>query len=151
NRLLPAARYTEPDDGKGEAPPRGWTNQFPHVLTGATGFRDATYGTQWQASPFADAYVARFAAALADAFALGRRTDGSMDVLAVSFSTPDLVGHAFGPRSQEVHDILAHLDVALGALLDHLDATVGKGQWVAALSADHGVTAIPEQLVAEGK
>jgi predicted AlkP superfamily pyrophosphatase or phosphodiesterase len=50
-----------------------------------------------------------------------------------------------------VKDIYAHLDKTLGTLFDQLDTIVGKDQWVAGLSADHGVTPIPEQLVAAGK
>jgi arylsulfatase A-like enzyme len=45
----------------------------------------------------------------------------------------------------------ANLDQTIGTLFDALDDQVGKDGWVAGLSADHGVTAIPEQLVAEGK
>jgi predicted AlkP superfamily pyrophosphatase or phosphodiesterase len=149
DRSLPAASYAGADDAAGEAPPRGWTRSFPHVLTGTSDKPDTSYVTQWERSPFADAYVGRFAAALVQSLQLGKH-DGT-DVLAVSFSTPDLVGHAFGPRSQEVQDVYARLDKTLGALFDALDAQVGKDQWVAGLSADHGVTPIPEQLVAEGK
>jgi len=148
DRLLPAASYSGPDDGAGEAPPRGWTRSFPHVLKGTGDKPDGDYLLQWERSPYADAYVGRFAAALVQALQLGKH-DGT-DVLALSFSTPDLVGHAFGPRSHEVQDIFAHLDRTIGLLFDALDAQVGKDQWVAGLSADHGVTAIPEQLVAEG-
>jgi predicted AlkP superfamily pyrophosphatase or phosphodiesterase len=72
-------------------------------------------------------------------------------VLAVSFSTPDLVGHAFGPRSREVQDTFVRLDETIGTLLNRLDTLVGKGQYVVALSADHGVAVIPEQLTREGK
>jgi arylsulfatase A-like enzyme len=61
-----------------------------------------------------------------------------------------VVGHAFGPRSQEVHDMYAHLDLTIGTLLDRLDALVGANQYVVALSADHGVTDIPEQLHLKG-
>ena len=76
--------------------------------------------------------------------------DGT-DVLAVSFSSPDLVGHAFGPRSHEVQDIYAHLDkthrhAVRSARCDRRQGSVGRG-----LSADHGVTPIPDQLVADGK
>ena len=149
DRSLPAATYSGADDAAGEAPPRGWTRSFPHVLTGTSDKPDTSYVTQWERSPFADAYVGRFAAALVQSLQLGKH-EGT-DVLAVSFSTPDLVGHAFGPRSQEVQDVYARLDKTLGALFDALDAQVGKDQWEAGLSADHGVTAIPEQLVAEGK
>jgi predicted AlkP superfamily pyrophosphatase or phosphodiesterase len=152
SKSLPDARYTHRDDEPGEAPPRGWTRTFPHVLNGTSNAPDATYFSQWERSPFANAYVIRFATALADGFALGRRGGSTAtDVLAISFSTPDLVGHAFGPRSQELQDVYAQLDRALRELFDHLDATVGKDQWVAALSADHGVTPVPEQLTAEGK
>jgi len=147
--LLPAARYAERDDDATEAPPRGWTRTFPHVLNGATDERDAAFFAQWERSPFADEYLGRFAGAMVDAFSLGRHA--GTDVLAVSFSAPDFLGHAFGPRSVEVHDLYLRLDRTIGALLDHIDASVGRGQWVAALTADHGVTAIPEQLIAQGQ
>jgi len=146
---LPAGSYSGPDDGIGEAPPPGWTRSFPHVLKGTANTADGSYFVQWERSPFADAYIGRFAAALVESMNLG--THDGTDVLAVSFSTPDLVGHAFGPNSHEVQDIYAHLDKTLGALFDQLDAMVGKDQWVAGLSADHGVTPIPEQLIAAGR
>ncbi|PYR22993.1 MAG: hypothetical protein DMF98_19325 [Acidobacteria bacterium] len=149
SRLLPAARYKTADDGAGEAPPLGWTATFPHVLTGTSGQADATYFAQWQRSPFADAYVGRFAATLVESLKLGRHD--ATDVLAVSFSSTDLVGHAFGPGSQEVQDMYARLDQTLALLFARLDDVVGRNQWVVALSADHGVTPLPEQLVAAGK
>ncbi len=149
SRLMPEARYTLPDEGVGEMPPKGWTKSFPHELKGKGDKPDADYYHQWELSPYADAYVGRFAASLVEQLELGHH-DGT-DVLAISFSTPDLVGHAFGPRSQEVQDVYAQLDRTIGALLDRLDALVGRGQYVVGLTADHGVTPIPEQLTAEGK
>jgi predicted AlkP superfamily pyrophosphatase or phosphodiesterase len=149
DHLLPAASYPGPDDGVGEAPPQGWTRSFPHALNGSSGKPDGSFFAQWERSPFADAYLGRFAASLVESLQLGKH-DGT-DVLAVSFSTPDLVGHAFGPRSHEVQDTYARLDKTIGALFDALDAQVGKDRWVVGLTADHGVTPIPEQLVAEGK
>jgi predicted AlkP superfamily pyrophosphatase or phosphodiesterase len=148
-RLLPESRYKGPDNGRGEAPPAGWTTVFPHELTGTAGKPDATYFAQWQRSPFANAFIGRFAASLVESLKLGQHE--TTDVLGVSFSTPDLVGHIFGPRSQEVQDIYAQLDRTLETLFDRLDALVGPDEWVIALSADHGVTPIPEQLIAEGK
>jgi predicted AlkP superfamily pyrophosphatase or phosphodiesterase len=149
DRMLPAASYAGPDEGAGEAPPPGWTRSFPHPLRGAKGAPDGTFFAQWECSPFADAYLGRFAAALVESLQLGRH-DGT-DVLAVSFSSPDLAGHAFGPRSQEVQDLYAHLDRTIGTLFEALDARVGRDRWIAVLTADHGVTPIPEQLVADGK
>lgn len=148
-RLLPAARYPEPDAAIGEKPPRGWTPLFPHVLTGTNNRPDADYHAQWERSPFADAYVGRFATALAESLRLGRH-EGT-DVLAVSFASPDLVGHAFGPDSQETRDVYARLDRTIGALLSRLDALVGRDQYVLALTSDHGVTRIPDQLKASGQ
>ena len=148
-RMLPENRYLYPDDGLAESAPGGWTATFPHPLTSASGHPDSSYHTKWERSPFGDAYLGRLAAAIVDGLQLGKHE--TTDVLAVSFSTPDLVGHGFGPRSQEIQDIYANLDRTIGALLDHLDAAVGKGQYVVALSADHGVLPIPEQLVKEGR
>jgi predicted AlkP superfamily pyrophosphatase or phosphodiesterase len=72
------------------------------------------------------------------------------DFLAVSFSTLDTVGHAYGPRSQEVQDTLVRLDATIGTLLNELDRLVGRGRYTLALTADHGVSPIPEQMQALG-
>jgi arylsulfatase A-like enzyme len=117
------------------------------VLNGTSDKPDATFRAQWDVSPFADAYLGNMAASLVDQLGLGKH-DGT-DVLGVSFTGTDRVGHRFGPRSQEIQDHLAWLDRTIGQLLDHLDAAVGRGRYVVALSADHGVTPIPEQLTAE--
>ena len=147
--LLPASAYKDPDDSPGETPIRGWSATFPHMLMGEGSAPDVSYYDQWQHSPFADAYVAKMAAALVESMQLGKH-DG-VDFLGVSFSSPDLVGHSYGPRSQEIQDMYAHLDASIGGLLNALDRVVGQGQYVLALSADHGVTDIPEQRVKAGR
>jgi predicted AlkP superfamily pyrophosphatase or phosphodiesterase len=63
--------------------------------------------------------------------------DSITDFLAISFSTPDYIGHAFGPNSIEVEDNYLRLDKELGELLDFLDSKVGKDQYLLFLSADH--------------
>jgi len=150
-RLLSPNHYPEPDAAVGEVSPIGWSVTFPHVLNGKPGDTGPgqAYYLQWERSPFADAYLGRMAAGLVESMQLGKHD--TTDVLAISFSSPDLVGHQFGPRSQEIRDMYAHLDVTIGTLLDRLDALVGPDQYVVALSADHGVTPIPEQLKAEGR
>ena len=149
-RLLPADRYHDPDAGLGEDPSRGWTAAFPHVLKGdgTKTTPDISYLDQWQHSPFADAYIARMAAGLVESMGLGKHK--GTDFLGVSFSSPDLVGHSFGSHSQEIEDMYAHLDQSVGGLLDALDRTVGRDEYVLAVSADHGVTDIPERLKAAG-
>ena len=147
--LLPPGRYQETDEAPGEGPPRGWTATFPHPLASDSPTPDAAFRARWERSPFADAYLGALAADLVQQYRLGQ--GASTDVLAVSFSSPDLLGHGFGPRSMEVHDMYAHLDRTIGTLLERLDALVGRGNYVVGLTADHGVTPIPEQLKSEGK
>jgi predicted AlkP superfamily pyrophosphatase or phosphodiesterase len=139
NLLGPANSYLMRDAGVGERPPAGWNGLFPHVITGRGGI-DAQFFNLWQATPLADAYLGRMAASLVDSFALGQRQ--TTDFLGVSFSVLDDVGHAFGPESREIEDVLRQLDVTLGTLIEHLDARVGRANYILALSADHGVAPI---------
>jgi predicted AlkP superfamily pyrophosphatase or phosphodiesterase len=83
--------------------------------------------------------------ALATANELGMGSAGHTDLLAISFSALDLVGHIYGPNSHEVQDVLVRLDRSIGDLLDGLDRLVGAGNYVVALSADHGVAPTPER------
>ena len=147
-RALPASAYLFENAAAGERPPAGWTSTFPHVLKGSADKPDAAFYALWERSPFADAYLAQMAASAVDALGLGKGR--GTDYLGVSFSTFDLVGHHFGPFSHEVQDVLARLDVAIGGLLDHLDRAVGPRNYVVALSADHGVAPIPQQMTAAG-
>ncbi len=137
--------YRYPDVSIGERPTAGWTALFPHPITGRAG-ADAQFVERWQKSPYSDAYLARMASSLLDSLQLGRR--GETDYLAIAFSALDMMGHDFGPRSREVEDLLMHLDGALGALITRLDERVGRHRYVLALSGDHGVAPIPEQVQA---
>jgi len=149
-RTLDVGRYTGEDEVAAEKPPAGTTRSFPHVLDvppqpGMT----ETFFSRWARSPFADEYLGQLAEEAIDQMALG--TGPGTDYLAVSFSSLDLVGHAFGPRSHEVQDVLVRLDVTIGKLLDHLDAKVGAGRYVLGMSADHGVADIPELVGSGGR
>jgi predicted AlkP superfamily pyrophosphatase or phosphodiesterase len=138
-RLLPPAAYGGQDKGVGEHRPAGWTEVFPHVVGDPT----EQFLLHWQRSPFADAYLGRMAAHAIDTLDLGRGP--ATDFISVSFSTLDMVGHQYGPASHETQDVLFRLDRTIGALLDHLDARLGREGYVLALSADHGVADVPEQ------
>ena len=145
-RTLPVDLYLGPDDAPGEKFPEKWSRTFPHAIPEGTPREFVSY---WQRTPFADEYLGRMAASAIDEFQLGRHD--TTDFLAVSFSTTDLVGHEFGPASHEVQDLTIRLDRTIGALLSHLDATVGRGGYVLALSADHGVAPMPEQTEGSGR
>jgi hypothetical protein len=148
DRLRPTTDYSGADVSTFERPPTGWTVTFPHPLSGAPGTPDARFVELWERSPYSDAYLGRMAAGLTAAYQLGQRD--VVDYLAISFSALDYVGHDFGPASHEVQDTLLRLDRTLGTLFDVLDTTVGRNRYVVALSADHGVSAIPEALGAAG-
>ena len=135
----PSPSYLAHDAGVGERPLAGWNGLFPHPIRGRGGI-DAQFFALWQATPLADSYLARMAAALLDSFALGQR--GTTDFLGISFSVLDDVGHAFGPDSREIEDVLRQLDVTIGTLIERLDARVGRANYVLALSADHGVAPV---------
>ena len=131
-KLLPESAYLFTDDAAGERPASGDTRVFPHKTN----------------YPAGDEALARLAMAAVDELKLGQ--GAGTDFLGVGFSATDTVGHAYGPRSHEVQDVLARVDASIGELLDHLDKKVGKENYVVALSADHGVSPIPDQMVAEG-
>jgi len=70
--------------------------------------------------------------------------DGITDLLAVSFSSPDYIGHAYGPNSVEAEDGFLRMDRELGDFLRFLDQQVGTGNYTLFLSADHGAAPVPE-------
>lgn len=148
-RLYNPSAYQNTDDNPAERAPTGWTRTFPHVLQSKAGKPDTEFYGHWMRSPRSDEYLGKMAAATVDALKLGKGPQ--VDFLGISFSALDLVGHAYGPNSHEVQDIVARLDVTIGDLLDQLDRTVGAGNYVVAFSADHGVGQIPEETGAGGR
>jgi predicted AlkP superfamily pyrophosphatase or phosphodiesterase len=95
-------------------------------------------------TPFGNDLLADLAMAAIDGEAMGK--DEWPDMLAISFSTPDYVGHAMGPQSIEVEDVYIRLDKTIETILSKLDASVGKGQYVVFLTADHAVADVPNYL-----
>jgi predicted AlkP superfamily pyrophosphatase or phosphodiesterase len=153
---LDYAKYSGPDDspgeGKGISAKDGKTllwqqgKTFPHA-TGKDKVNKAYYDAV-ATSPFGNDLLLEFAKACVTAEELGRH-DAS-DLLVVSFSSNDLVGHAWGPDSQEVLDVTLRSDALMAELLSFLDAQVGKGNYVLAVTADHGICPLPEVSAAKG-
>jgi predicted AlkP superfamily pyrophosphatase or phosphodiesterase len=139
--LLPPDAYLSADATLGQRPFLGRDGLFPHEMSSRTGIDARAYGF-WRQSPFSDRYLERMAEAMIDGLELGR--DDTPDVLAIGFSALDVVGHAFGPESREVEDVLVNLDRTLGDLIAALDRRVGRDRYVLALSADHGVAPTPQ-------
>ncbi len=156
--LREPSAYLHVDDAADEKPPFGWGKTFPHPLSRkgpplfATTIIDGVQVPSpywlWEQSPAADHYLVGMGSAAVAALKLGQ--GAGTDYLAISFSTLDRVGHAFGPRSHEIQDVLLRLDLALGELLTDLDKRVGPDGYVVGFSADHGVATLPEQSRADG-
>jgi arylsulfatase A-like enzyme len=70
--------------------------------------------------------------------------DDATDIMAISFSALDYVGHAFGPNSLEYEDHILRVDAILAELFDFIDAKIGLEKTLIILASDHGVNAIPE-------
>jgi Type I phosphodiesterase / nucleotide pyrophosphatase len=93
-------------------------------------------------SPFGNELLLSFVKEVLDRERLGRR--GPVDLLTVSFSSNDAVGHSYGPDSPEVRDMAIRSDRLLGELFATVDRLVGLDHVVVALTADHGVAPLPE-------
>ncbi|HEX7904572.1 MAG TPA: alkaline phosphatase PafA [Chitinophagaceae bacterium] len=138
--LYPANTYLQSsaDEKSYEGKPFG--KSFPYDLKSLIGKTYASVLT----TPYGNSLTTEFAKAAVNGEQLG--ADAITDFLAVSYSSPDYIGHTFGPNSVEAEDGFLRLDKELGNLLDFLDGKVGKGQYTVFLSADHGVSQIPEFL-----
>ncbi|HEY6572622.1 MAG TPA: alkaline phosphatase family protein, partial [Candidatus Eisenbacteria bacterium] len=96
------------------------------------------------ASPFGNELLADLALAALEAEKLGTRE--TTDVLSVSFSSNDSVGHSKGPDSPEVAEMVKRTDVVVGRLLAAVDQRVGLGRTLVILTSDHGVAPLPEVM-----
>ncbi len=144
-----AALGSAPDERPGEAVFGPFGRTFPYQLFTVEDPADRDQLARLAALVYSSARIDELVAevGLAALTALQLGADDVPDVLALSFSATDTVGHPNGPFSREVTDVILRLDRDLGRLFDELDARVGRGRWVAALTADHGVLPLPEHLV----
>ena len=122
-----------------QIPPKGFGKDFPHTMPTKA---SPTYYDLMTNTPFGDKHTMAFAKEVVINESLGK--DNITDYLAISFSVNDYVGHKFGPNSLEAEDNLLSLDKTLGELFGFLDKQIGLEHVLIALSADHGVDAIPE-------
>jgi len=100
-------------------------------------------------SPFGNELLLALAKRAVEAERLGARE--APDLLCLSFSGNDAVGHTWGPDSQEVLDVTLRSDVIVKELLTFLDAKVGRDRYVLVLTADHGVCPLPEVSRKQGR
>lgn len=125
-------------------PLTGRNDRFFHEL----GKNDS--GTYWPVtlSPFGNTLVKDFAKRAVDGEELGQ--DAVTDLLAISFSSTDYVGHQYGPHAVEVQDTYLRLDRDLADLFAMLDNKVGEGNYMVFLTSDHGAVDVPAELMDKG-
>lgn len=145
NTLKDISTYTEsgPDENTFEGGFRGKEKAvFPYdlkTLAANNGQYDLI-----KATPFGNDLTEEFAKAAIVGEKLGQ--DDITDVLTLSFSSTDYVGHNFGVNSKEIEDTYLRLDLALADFLKFLDEKVGKGNYTLFLTADHGGVDVPSYL-----
>ena len=115
---------------------------FPYIINGGLQTPGPAFYDALDYSPFSNELLLSFAESALTNEHLGE--DADTDVLTVSFSANDIVGHRYGPYSQEVMDMTLRVDEQIGRLLDFVDARVGLRNTVVVFTADHGVAPVPE-------
>lgn len=120
---------------------------FPHSIAGAPG--SPAFYDSFRRTPFADELTLEVALSAMKAHDLGG--DEVPDILAVGFSATDVIGHAYGPDSQEIMDQILRLDRTLERLMDAAEAKAGQGRVLFVLAADHSVMPLVESLQQQGR
>jgi predicted AlkP superfamily pyrophosphatase or phosphodiesterase len=138
--LLPDSAYHERDSVEAEGNGVGFT--FPHVVPSDS----VAAASIVRATPFIDDITLSFALHGLQSLSLGAAQQ--TDLLAISLSATDYVGHRYGPDSREIHDDILRVDRALGTFLDSLYRLRDSTRITIVLTGDHGVGTIPE-LAAE--
>jgi predicted AlkP superfamily pyrophosphatase or phosphodiesterase len=143
-RLLPESEYRRratADDAPWERGDGKSPYTFPHVLNGGLDKPGPAFYDALGYSPFTNELLLDFAEAALTNERMG--DDGDTDVLTVSFSANDIVGHRYGPYSQEAMDVTLRVDRQIARLLDFVDSRVGLRNALVVFTADHGVAPSP--------
>lgn len=149
DRLLPVAEYEKlqgADDAPGEGAEAGMGTTFPKRVNGGAATLTSAFYDAFENSPFKSEVLVDFAREVVDHEKLGQR--GVTDVLCLSFSTNDSVGHTYGPDSHEVMDITLRTDRMLADFLTFLDQRIGLKRCTIVFTADHGAAPLPERVKA---
>ena len=134
-------RQSGPDNTPYEVKMAGKDPVFPYDLSTV---KEKKYA-YLPSTPFGNDILTDLALAALENEQLGQ--GDHTDFLAVSYSSPDYIGHQFGPNSIEVEDTYLRLDQNIKSLLDELDKTVGQGNYLVFLTADHAVVDVPQFLL----
>jgi len=137
--------YSLADDNNYETILKGKSRPvFPYDLK-ALATANLPYFHLLFSTPYGNSLLADFAINTLQNTTLGRNT--CSDFLAISFSSTDYVGHAFGPLSKEINDTYLRLDNDIARVLNALDSTIGENNYLLFLTADHAMAEVPTYLI----
>jgi hypothetical protein len=149
DRLLDKSIYEAvqgADDAAGEEPRLGLGTTFPRKVDGGHATIGPDFYSAYRLDPHGSEMLGLLARRAIVAEQLGHHA--APDLLCVGFSQTDYVGHSFGPDSHEIMDSVLRLDRVIADLLTCLDREVGAGRYLVVLTADHGVSPLPERVAA---
>jgi len=133
-------KYCDVDNNPYESNQTFQQNAFPYNLKQ---YQAKDY-SKIATTPYANNLLLELAKSSIQSEQLGKQD--VTDFLALSFSSPDYIGHSFGPNSWEILDTYIRLDETLSELFNYLDKTIGKNAYTVFLTADHSGAHIPEFL-----
>jgi hypothetical protein len=150
DRLLPETDYriSRRDDFPNETDIKGLGRTFPHPVNGKLTSPGPDFYSAFTYTPWANDYQLAAARAAIEGEDLGR--DAYPDLLGVSLTAQDLVGHEFGPESQESQDLVVRTDRQVAQFLAYLASRFPAGDVLIAFTADHGGAPVPEYLTSLG-
>jgi hypothetical protein len=149
DRLLPVEAYDKlqgPDDMPGEHGDHGMGRTFPRVVNGGSDKITSAFYEAFEGAPGKNEVLLDFARTAIERENLGGR--GVTDMLCLSFSVNDVVGHNYGPDSHEVMDITLRTDRMLADLFAFIDRRIGLKNCTLVFTADHGIPPLPERVKA---
>lgn len=151
NTLMDISTYTE--SGVDNSPyehllPSKTEPTFPYDLSAMIKEEGRSAAGLLPVTPGGNTILTKLALAAIAGEDLGQ--DDQTDMLCISYSTPDIVGHAFGPYSKEIEDIYLRLDLEIQELIKSIEKQVGKKNFTMFITADHAVVPVPQNLVDQG-
>ena len=137
NTLYPINTYTQSTEDEKPYENKPFGIKFPYDLKKYAG---KSYGLL-PVTPQGNTFTLEMSKTAVTAEQLGKHE--VTDFLAISLSSPDYIGHTFGPNSIEAEDCYLRLDKDLGDFLNYLNEKIGQGNYLVFLSADHGAAHVP--------
>jgi predicted AlkP superfamily pyrophosphatase or phosphodiesterase len=145
NTIYPIENYTESNSDNSPYEELIFGNTTPTFPYTFNHLVDSKKIKAFTATPYANTHLLNASLEAITGEQLGKHA--TPDFLCISFSSTDILGHAYGPQSIEIEDMYLRLDLEIARLLQHLEKEIGKDEFTLFLTADHAVVPVPQLLV----